>query len=114
MKITKQKSIALLFALTTHTALAGEGITPTPDYTGSLLDRSTLTGDWNGVRQNLAENGLQADFKVVTTYQNMFDGGIDRDDGFVSTQELRLQLDTGKADLWEGGLIKLKVHYSSF
>jgi len=109
MKITKQESIALLFALTTHTAFAGEGITPTPDYTGSILERSTLTGDWNGVRQNLAENGLQADFKVVTTYQNMFDGGIDRDDGFVSTQELHLQLDTGKSDLWEGGLIKLKV-----
>jgi porin len=107
MKITQQKIIAVLLAVNTSIVIAGEGIIPTPDYTGSLLKRSTLTGDWNGIRQNLAENGLQADLKAVTTYQNMFDGGIDRDDGFVSTQEL--QLDTGKADLWAGGLFKLRV-----
>ena len=109
MKITSNKTIAILFALNTNLAVAGEGIIPTPDYTGSLLERSTVTGDWGGVRQDLANNGLQADFKVVTTYQNMFDGGIDRDDGFVSTQDLHIQLDTGKADLWPGGLLKFRV-----
>ena len=109
MKSTSKKTIAILFALNTSFAVAGEGIIPTPDYSGSFYERSTLTGDWRGVRQDLANNGLQADFKVVTTYQNMFDGGIDRDDGFVSTQDLRIQLDTGKADLWAGGLIKLRV-----
>jgi porin len=109
MKNTCKKIIALLFTLNINAVIAGEGIIPTPDYKGTFGDRSTLTGDWNGVRQDLVDKGLHLDFKVVTTYQNMFDGGIDRDDGFVSTQELLLQLDTGKADLWEGGLIKLRV-----
>lgn len=109
MSIIKRTTLSILMALNTCLAVAGEGIIPTPDYTGPLLERSTLSGDWNGVRQNLAENGFQADLKVVTTYQNMFDGGIDRDDGFVSTQDLHIQLDTGKADLWAGGLLKLRV-----
>jgi len=109
MKIIKKKTIAILLALNTSMVVAGEGIIPTPNYSGSLFERSTLTGDWNGVRQDLAEKGFQADLKVVTTYQNMFDGGIDRDDSFVSTQELHFMLDTDKAGLWAGGLLKLKV-----
>lgn len=109
MNIIKRKTVSILLALNTSAVFAGEGIIPTPDYTGSLLERSTLSGDWGGVRQNLAEKGMQADFKIVTTYQNMFDGGINHDDGLVSTQELLLQLDTGKADLWAGGLLKLRV-----
>ena len=86
-----------------------EGILPTPDYSGDFMNRSTLTGDWGGVRQNLAENGLHLDFRVVTTYQNLFEGGIKEHDGVVSTQDLSLQLDTGKAGLWPGGLLKLRV-----
>jgi porin len=88
---------------------SADGILPTPDYSGGLLNRSTLTGDWNGTRRSLAENGLHLDFRVTSTYQNLFKGGINERDGFVSTQDLLLQLDTGKAGLWPGGLLKLRV-----
>ena len=88
---------------------SGDGLLPTPDYSGDLLTRSTLTGDWNGARHNLAENGLHFDLRIVTTYQNLFEGGINEFDSFVSTQDLLIQLDTGKADLWPGGLLKLRV-----
>jgi len=109
MKNNSKKLIAILFAIHTGFAVAGEGILPVPDYSGNLLERSTLTGDWKGVRQNLAEKGLQVDLKVVTTYLNMFSGGIKKNDNAVSTQSLLLQFDTGKADLWPGGLLKLRV-----
>ena len=109
MKFKIRTTTSLLLIFGTPLIAADKGIIPTPDYTGSFFERSTLTGDWNGVRQGLANHGLQADFKVVTTYQNLFDGGIDSDDGFVSTQNLLIQLDTGKADLWEGGLLKIRV-----
>ena len=86
-----------------------DSILPTPDYTGSLLNRSKLTGDWNGIRGKLAEKGLHVNFRSVSTYQNLAAGGIKTDDAFVSTQDLLLQFDTGKAELWPGGLLTLRV-----
>jgi len=115
MKFTKMNKIfrsILVIFLTCSPGLVHseeEAMLPTPDYSGDLLTRSTLTGDWNGSRKKLAENGLHLDFRVVTTYQNLFDGGIKEHDGFVSTQDLVIQLDTGKAGLWPGGLLKLRV-----
>jgi len=34
---------------------------PTPDYSGDFLTRSTFTGDWGGVRNDLAKKGITFD-----------------------------------------------------
>ena len=88
---------------------SSEGILPTPDYSGNLKNRSTLTGDWNGTRSNLADNGLHLDFDITNVYQNLFSGGINEKDAFVSSQHFLMQFDTGKAGLWPGGLLRFRA-----
>ena len=35
------------------------GLLPVPDYSGNFLTRQFLTGDWGGIRTNLANHGVQ-------------------------------------------------------
>lgn len=48
-----------LFHLATFAVTAGAGEAPsaTP-YSGDIWNRSTLTGDWGGLRNQLAEKGV--------------------------------------------------------
>lgn len=82
---------------------------PTPDYSGDLSSRSTLTGDWEGARGDLAAKGFHVDFESAATYQNLGDGGLNEGGEINGSTDLVLQLDTGKADLWPGGLFKIRL-----
>jgi len=44
-------------------------------YSGDFLKRSTLTGDWGGLRNDLARKGVTFDVSVTQTYQGVVDGG---------------------------------------
>ena len=47
----------------------------TPDYSGSLLTRSTLTGDWGCARNELAKKGITFKASVTQIYQGNFTDG---------------------------------------
>jgi hypothetical protein len=72
--------------------------------TGSLLDRTQLTGDWGGARTDLAEHGWFFDVYPTSVYQNVMSGGLKTGDAFVQNVQLSVNLDTGRAGLWKGGL----------
>lgn len=78
---------------------------------GPLLERSKLTGDWGGLRDDLASHGLKFDLDGLYTFQGVADGGIDHGDstGNLFWGDLAISLDTGKAGLWEGGLLKVRL-----
>jgi porin len=80
---------------------------PYTDYRGDLWTRPALTGDWGGERQRLMDNGLRFDAYASFTLQGVAAGGIDNQLGTSSGLELTLQLDTGKAHLWPGGILKI-------
>ena len=65
-----------LFHLATFSVTAGAGEAPseTP-YSGDIWNRSTLTGDWGGLRNRLAEKGVTLDLSVTQIGQGVVGGG---------------------------------------
>ena len=80
-------------------------ILTTPDYTGDLLTRSTLTGDWAGRRQALANHGVTIDGNLTQVEQGVISGGVDEGWEYMGRGELTLNVDTAKMSLWPGGLL---------
>lgn len=83
-------------------------ILPTPDYRGDLCSRSTITGDWGGARQSLANRGVTVDAALTQVVQSVFSGGIDTGSEYLGRADTTLNLDTAKLGLWPGGLLTLK------
>ncbi len=80
-------------------------IFPTPDYSGDFLERSTLSGEWFGVRQDLANRGVTLDANLTQVQQSVFSGGRDTGSAYMGRGEVDLNLDTAKLGLWPGGLL---------
>jgi porin len=78
------------------------------DYRGNLLTRPALTGDWGGVRQQLMDKGLRFDVSITFTPQRNVSGGKKYEWAHQAGTDYGFQLDTGKAGLWPGGLIKVR------
>ena len=116
---------ALVLLLLAATLLAEEQDGLARDVDGYLAaekaswwERSTLTGDWGGLRTRLAEKGITLDVALIGVVQGVADGGREdallppnrRDDvealGFLG---LLFQVDTEKAGLWPGGFLALRV-----
>jgi porin len=80
-----------------------------PDYSGGFLSRSTLSGDWGGVRNDLAKKGVTVDANLILTEQGVVAGGKDStwEDG--GRGSLLLKVDTGKLGLWPGGFLTAEL-----
>lgn len=96
-------------------ASAPVGVLPTPDYTGDLFSRSTLTGDWGGTRQDLARKGLTFDGYLTQVGIGVVSGGRDTGWEYLGRGELDVNLDTTKMGLWPGGVFSLiaEGHYGN-
>src|SRR5262249_49321434 len=55
-----------------------EGLLPVPDYVSDIWTRKFLTGDWGGVRTDLANKGVQFGVEWSQSVQGVADGGRDR------------------------------------
>lgn len=88
---------------------AKQGVLPTPDYTGDIWNRSTLTGDWGGTRQELARKGFTVDWYLVQVGQTVFSGGRDTGWEYGGRTNATFNLDTGKMGLWPGGLLTVQT-----
>jgi porin len=93
----------------------------TPDYSGDFMTRSTMTGDWGGLRNELAKKGLTFDLSVTQIYQGVTGGGTqpgrflprpgsgDRTWQYNGTGDFLFNLDTQKLGLWPGGFFTLEA-----
>ena len=82
----------------------------TPDtWGGDLATRPRLTGDWGGVRDDLAKKGVVLDVDAYWWPQKITRGGKSTSGGNWSNINVELNVDTGKADLWKGGFFKVKT-----
>jgi hypothetical protein len=77
--------------------------------TGNLWDRTQLSGDQEGFRTDLARHGLFFDLFSVSAYQDVFSGGLKTGRAFVQNTQLSINIDTGRAGLWSGGLFHLTL-----
>jgi len=110
-RITKVLGVMVLAAV-----LLGLGVEPTlaeapsaPSYSGDLWNRSTLTGDWFGVRNDLAAKGITFDMSLTQVYQGIVSGGKDDAWKYGGRGDLTFNLDTQKLGLWPGGFFKVEV-----
>jgi porin len=97
---------ALLGLFLSSPAFGQEG---TPNYSGEFWTRSTLTGDWGGIRNDLAKKGVTIDFNVTQIGQGDVDGGKKINWQYGGRGDLTLNVDTQKLGLWPGGFITVEV-----
>jgi hypothetical protein len=71
---------------------------------GDFWKRTELTGDWGGARTDLARHGVFVDLYSTSAYQDVTSGGLKTGSAFVQNTQLSINLDTGRAGLWPGGL----------
>jgi porin len=87
-------------------AIAGDGTT---GYSGDLWSRSTLTGDWGGVRDDLAKKGVTVDLSLTQIGQGDIGGGKKTGWEYGGRGNLTLNMDTQKLGLWPGGFFMMEV-----
>jgi porin len=78
-------------------------------YSGDLLTRSTLTGDWGGARNDLARKGVTFDLNLTQVEQGVADGGKNHKEEYGGRGELTFKVDTGKLGLWPGGFLTVEL-----
>jgi len=78
-------------------------------YSGDLLSRSTLTGDWGGMRTDLTKKGVTFDLNLTQVEQGVADGGKSTNGEYGGRGELTVKVDTGKAGLWPGGFLTVEL-----
>lgn len=71
-------------------------------YDGDLFTRQYLSGDWNGRRTKLAENGVTMDIFATQFYQGVTSGGLSREFEYGGKLDLLPNFDGQKLGLWQG------------
>jgi porin len=79
-----------------------------PDtWGGSFSTRPRLTGAWGGVRDELGRKGIVLDLDLLLTPQSVLSGGRSTGSALWGNVDYTLSLDTQKAGLWPGGLLRI-------
>ena len=87
---------------------AAQGLLPVPDYSGEIGARTTVTGDWGGVRQEWADRGVTIGFDWYQVYQDIVNGGIDEGGENATNLDYRLNLDLMRMGLVPGALVTVR------
>lgn len=76
---------------------------------GEFRSRTQLSGDWGGLRTDLARGGLFFDLYSTSAYQNVASGGLTTGNAFIQNTQLSINVDTGRAGLWSGGAVHVTL-----
>jgi porin len=106
-------AIFLLFSATYAEEKADSkpaGILHIPDYGGDLSNRSHLTGDWGGMRTELAQNGgVQVEMESLAWVGSVVDGGNDDDTESGINLTYKVKVDLMRAGILPGALIDFRA-----
>jgi porin len=89
-------------------ARAGDAPSATP-YSGDLWTRSTLSGDWGGLRNQLAEKGVTLDLSVTQIGQGVVRGGKSGAWQYGGRGDIVMNIDSQKLGLWAGAFLNLEA-----
>jgi porin len=103
--------LATLFSASLPALAMPEAIPET--WGGDLATRPRLTGDWGGLRDEMAKKGIVLDVDAYWTPQTITSGGRDAGGSNWGNAIVALTVDTGKLGLWPGGYFKVQT-ISSF
>ena len=90
-------------------ARAGAQETTSGPYSGGFFERSTLTGDWGGARNELASKGVTFDASLTQIGQGVVSGGKDSTWEYGGRGNLTTNLDSQKLGLWPGGFLSVEL-----
>jgi hypothetical protein len=76
---------------------------------GDFRRRTQLSGDWGGLRTDLARHGFFFDLYSVGAYQGVASGGLKTGSAFMQNTQLSINVDTGRAGLWSGGVFHVTL-----
>jgi porin len=93
-------------------ALASPAAIP-ETWGGDLASRARLTGNWGGLRDDMAKKGVTLDVDAYWMPQWITSGGRATDDAAWGNTVVTLNVDTNKAGLWPGGHFKIQTVTSS-
>ena len=81
-------------------------------YGGPLLDRSTLTGNWGGARDELAARGITILPSITQFYQGPSAGNVDNVFEYGGKADAFLNIDAAKLGFWDGFGIQVHGEYN--
>src|SRR5260370_5379607 len=76
---------------------------------GDFRNRTQLSGDWGGLRTDLARHGFFFDLYTTSAYQDVASGGLKTGNSSIQNAQLSMNVDTGRAGLWPGGVVHISL-----
>ena len=76
---------------------------------GGFWHRTQLIGDPDCKRTELTRRGVFIDLYSTSAYQDLTSGGLKTGNSYLQNTQLSINLDTGRAGLWPGGLFHFTV-----
>jgi len=109
MKRIKLTMSVVLVILCMALASQAEETAPAKTYSGDIWSRSTLTGDWGGLRNDWAKKGVTFDMSLTQTGMSVVSGGNNQGWEYAGRGDLTIHMDTQKMGLWPGGFFTVEV-----
>lgn len=74
-------------------------------------EKNALTGDWSGIRSQIAESGVTFQADVTQFYFGVTAGGVDREFRYSGHGDYVLNVDAGKLGLQQGLFLKIRAEH---
>src|SRR6266581_193008 len=100
---------AILLGMLLRAPVGAEEASPANPYSGDIWTRSTLSGDWWGVRNDLAAKGVTIDMSLTQAAQGVVNGGKSGAWQYGGRGDINLNLDSQKLGLWPGAFLNLEA-----
>jgi porin len=101
--------IIFLFGVAISTKAVADEASPSRTYSGDFWTRTTLSGDWGGVRNDLFEKGVAFDINLTQVGIGVVGGGKDTGWEYGGRGDITLNVDTQKLGLWPGGFLMVEA-----
>jgi len=103
-------STIFLFIILSGFQLGAQDAPSATPYSGDFRTRSTLSGDWWGLRNELAAKGVTIDMSLTQAAQGIVHGGKDTGWQYSGGRgDIIVNLDSQKLGLWPGGFLNLEA-----
>jgi porin len=102
-------TIVFLLGISLQWQVEAQDAPPANPYSGDIWTRSTLTGDWGGVRNQLADKGVTLDLSITQIGQGVVNGGKSGAWQYGGRGDIVMNVDSGKLGLWPGGFLNLEA-----
>ena len=102
-------TVIFLLGISLIARVGAQDTAPKDPYSGDLLSRSTLTGDWGGLRNEWAQKGVTIDLDITQVGQGVVNGGKSGVWQYGGRGDLVINADSQKLGLWPGGFFNLEL-----